>query len=123
MLWSNLFLLFWLSVVPFVVRWLNESDFAAGPLRHMSCSGARGNRLDAYRTRDHRLQRAAIRHRPRYRIGLQRPWKHALYALAMPLAFVSRWLATALYLAVIALWLIPDRRIARVLEESSRRRA
>lgn len=41
----------------------------------------------------------------------------AFYAAAVPLAFVSRWLAIALYVAVIALWLIPDRRIVRAFED------
>lgn len=39
-----------------------------------------------------------------------------LYAAAVPLAFVSRWLALALYLAVILMWLVPDRRLARELQ-------
>jgi uncharacterized membrane protein len=93
-LWANLFLLFWLSLVPFVIRWLDESQFAAG------ATAAYGIVLGL----------AAI----------GSDWKGwgsiALYTLAVPLAFVSRWIAIGLYVAVIGLWLIPDRRISRVLD-------
>jgi uncharacterized membrane protein len=117
-LWANLFLLFWLSLVPFVIRWLDKSEFSAGAtaaygiVLGMAAIGysATERAIIACNGRDSPLARA---------IGSD--WKGwgsiAIYAAAVPLAFLSRWAAIALYVAVIALWLVPDRRIARELED------
>lgn len=114
-LWANLFLLFWLSLVPFVIRWLDESDFSAGAtaaygiVLGMAAIGysLTERAIIACNGRDSAVARA---------IGSD--WKGwgsiALYALAIGLSFASRWAAIAMYVAVIALWLVPDRRFARV---------
>lgn len=117
-LWSNMFLLFWLSLVPFVIRWLDKSSFSAGATAAygivlgmaaigywmtvqtiIDCNGA-----------DSAVGRAIGSDR-KGRISL------ALYAGAVPMAFVSRWIALALYLIVIAMWLVPDRRLTRQVED------
>ncbi|MEG3175376.1 TMEM175 family protein [Sphingomonas sp. RB3P16] len=115
-LWANLFLLFWLSLVPFVIRWLDESEFAAG------ATAAYGIVLGLAAIGYSLTERAIIACNGKSSAvarAIGSDWKGwgsiALYALAVPLAFVSRWLAIGLYVAVIALWLIPDRRISRVL--------
>lgn len=116
-LWANLLLLFWLSLVPFVIRWQNESDFAPGAVAAYGVvlgMAAIGYELTeraiiACNGSDSQVARA---------VG--RDWKGfgsiALYVIAVPLAFVSIWVAVCLYVIVIVLWVNPDRRIARVLE-------
>ena len=116
-LWANLFLLFWLSLVPFVIRWQDESGFAAGATAAYGIvlgMAAVGYQLTeraiiACNGADSAVARAIGRDRK----GLG---SVALYVAAVPLAYVSRWAAIALYVAVIALWLVPDRRIARELD-------
>lgn len=117
-LWANLFLLFWLSLVPFVIRWQNESDFAA------SAVAAYGVVLGMSAIGYQLTERAIIAcNGPASPVAraVGRDWKGwssiALYLVAVPLAYYSRWAAVGLYIAVIALWLNPDRRMARVLEE------
>ncbi len=115
-LWANLFLLFWLSLVPFVIRWLDESQFAAG------ATAAYGIVLGLAAIGYTLTERAIIACNGKTSAvarAIGSDWKGwgsiALYTLAVPLAFVSRWLAIALYVAVIGFWLIPDRRISRAL--------
>jgi uncharacterized membrane protein len=117
-LWANLFLLFWLSLVPFVIRWQNNSDFAAsavagyGIVLGMAAVGYEliERAIIACNGRDSAVARA---------VG--RDWKGfgsiALYAIAVPLAFINRWAAVAIYVIVIVSWLTPDRRMVRVLDE------
>jgi uncharacterized membrane protein len=119
-LWANLLLLFWLSLVPFVIRWQNASDFAA------SAVAAYGIVLGMAATGYELLERAIIAcNGPGSPVAraVGRDWKGrvsiALYVVAVPLAYLSRWAAICFYITVIVLWLIPDSRMARVLEERS----
>ena len=117
MLWANLYLLFWLSLVPFAIRWLDESGFSAG------ATGAYGIVLGMAAIGYALTARAVIacngpdsavaRVIGRDRKGLA---SIAIYVVAVPLSFASRWVANALYLAVIGVWLVPDRRIVRTLQ-------
>jgi uncharacterized membrane protein len=117
-LWANLFLLFWLSLVPFVIRWLDESAFSAGAtaaygiVLGMAAIGysLTERAIIARNGRDSRVARA---------LGSDRKgWLSiAVYVVAVPLAFVSRWAAIALYVGVVLLWLVPDRRIVRALRD------
>ena len=116
-LWANLFLLFWLSLVPFVIRWLDDSQFAAG------ATAAYGIVLGLAAIGYSLTERATIACNGKTSAvarAIGADWKGrgsiALYTLAVPLAFVSRWIAIGLYVAVIGLWLIPDRRILRILD-------
>lgn len=116
-LWANLFLLFWLSLVPFVIRWLDESVFAAG------ATAAYGIVLGMSSIGYQLTERAIIAcNGPESAVAraIRRDWKGwgsmALYAAAVPLAYVSRWVAMVMYVGVVAWWLVPDRRMARVLE-------
>ena len=114
-LWSNLFLLFWLSLVPFVIRWLDESAFSSGAtaaygiVLGMAAIGysMTERAIIACNGRDSAVARA---------IGSD--WKGwaslIIYTIAVPLAFASRWAAIVLYVVVMALWIIPDRRIERM---------
>lgn len=116
-LWANLFLLFWLSLVPFVIRWLDASAFAS------VATAAYGVVLGMAAIGYHLTERAIIACGGRNSavaraVGGDVKGKVSvlLYVLAVPLAFVLQGLSIALYVLVILLWLVPDRRIERILE-------
>jgi uncharacterized membrane protein len=111
-LWANLHLLFWLSLIPFVTGWVGENHFESVPVAMygvvlMMCGLAYAL-----------LARALIAHH-----GKQSPLALALgkdrkglasvvlYALAIPLSLLHAWLGMAIYVGVAVLWFIPDRRI------------
>ncbi len=113
-MWANLHLLFWLSLVPFVTRWMGENHFAPGPTMLygviLLLAGI------AYLLLQHAILReegpdsmlgAAI--------GSDRKGKTSvvIYAIAIPVAFLRPWMAGALYVAGALIWLVPDRRIER----------
>ncbi|HKU61856.1 MAG TPA: TMEM175 family protein [Gemmatimonadales bacterium] len=115
-LWSNLLLLFVLSLVPFTTAWMGENHGAAVP------TAIYGLVLLLAAISYVVLQRAILRlEGPRSTlasaIGSDLKGKLSLlaYALAIPLAFVHAWLSWGLYVAVALTWLVPDRRIERVI--------
>ena len=118
-LWANLHLLFWLSLVPFATRWLNDTHYAALPtavygILLLLCGVAYSilvRSLLAHHGRDSKLAKA---------IGADfKGWiSVALYTIAIPFAFYATWVSFAVYVGVAALWLVPDRRFERVLTES-----
>ncbi len=120
-LWANLHLLFWLSLFPFGTAWMGENHFATLPVALygvLLLSAAIAYfiltlTLVAHHGKDSTLA-----------IALGRYFKGklsvAIYAVAIPLAFVQSWLACGLYILVAAIWLIPDRRIERTLRGSLR---
>jgi len=115
-LWSNLHLLFWLSLVPFTTAWVSQNHIAAVPTAAYGfvlilCGFAYKllqNALIATNGSDSVLARA---------IGsdLKGYASLALYALAIGLAFVNPWISDGLYVAVAGMWLVPDRRIEHLL--------
>ena len=115
-LWANLFLLFWLSLVPFVIRWIGEADFAALPTAAygavLAMSGFGYSLLQraliAVNGRDSRLA-AAIGSDAKGRLSF------SIYVAAIPLAFLRPWIAIALYVVVACLWFVPDRRIEKII--------
>jgi uncharacterized membrane protein len=117
-LWTNLHLLFWLSLIPFVTGWMGENHFSAWPV---ACYGAV---LLCAAIAYHVLARVLIFHHGRdsalaKALGKDIKGKVSVVfcAVAMPLSFVNSWLACALYVLVAVMWLIPDRRIERALTE------
>jgi uncharacterized membrane protein len=118
-LWANLHLLFWLSLVPFATAWVGESHSAALP------TASYGVVLFAAGVAYLILQTAIVHKQGedselRRLVGRDLKGKASavLYLLAIGLAFVNVRVAQAIYAAVAALWLIPDRRIeARLAEE------
>jgi uncharacterized membrane protein len=111
-LWANLFLLFWISLVPFAIRWMDEAHFTSAPtalygviLAMASISYILLERsIIACNGPSSKLARA-VGGDKKSKISL------VLYALAIGLAFVHPWIALALYVINAALWFIPDRRI------------
>ncbi|HUK09278.1 MAG TPA: TMEM175 family protein [Stellaceae bacterium] len=111
-LWANLFLIFWMSLVPFVIRWIDEAGFQAlptaayGMVLAMSAFGylLLEWALVACNGPSSTLA-TAVGHDRKGIISL------ALYAIAILLAFVQPWIAIMLYVTIALAWLLPDRRI------------
>jgi uncharacterized membrane protein len=119
-MWANLHLLFWLSLTPFATGWMGRNHFAPLPtamygvvqllsavsytilVRMIIAAQGPSSRL-----------KAAIGSDAKGYLSL------AMYAAAIPLAFVNRWIAYAFYVAVVLMWLVPDRRIERRLDAES----
>jgi uncharacterized membrane protein len=117
-LWANLHLLFWLSLVPFATGWMGENDFA--PLPTASYGALLLLCGVAYLV----LQNAIIAHQgPQSRLAaavgrdVKGKLSAVLYAIAIPAAFANRWISEAIYVAVSLMWLIPDPRIEARLAE------
>jgi uncharacterized membrane protein len=116
-LWANLHLLFWLSLVPFATGWMGENHFAPAP------TALYGVPLFMAAIAYWLLQRAILAHQGHDSIlaaaignDLKGKLSPLLYLLALPLAFVRPWIAGAIYVLVAMVWLIPDRRIEKVLQ-------
>ena len=115
-LWANLHLLFWLSLIPFVTGWAGENHFAPLPtamygvvlmlaaIAYFILTRA----LLSIHTRDSVLATA---------LGADFKGKISLviYLIAIPLAFVKSWLAWFVYVLVAIMWLVPDRRIEKTI--------
>lgn len=118
-MWANLHLLFWLSLIPFATGWMGENHFAAAPsalygvvllmsalayillqsriLSHPGCNGALVKAIGA---------------------DVKGKISFVLYIVAIGLSFVKPWLSGALYGVVAMIWLIPDRRIEKALVDA-----
>jgi uncharacterized membrane protein len=113
-LWANLLLLFWLSLVPFVIRWIGEAGISPAPV------AAYGFVLAMAAVSYLILERALVAADPDSPVKAATGGKAkeivsmALYVAGIGLALVSPWLSVAAYVAVAALWLVPDRRFERV---------
>jgi uncharacterized membrane protein len=119
-LWANLHLLFWLSLVPFVTGWMGENHFSPIPVAFYG--GALLMTALAYTL----LAQALIaRHGPdsTLAVALGRDYKGkvslALYTVAIPLSFVDSRIALAIYILVAILWIVPDSRIEHSMTEPS----
>jgi uncharacterized membrane protein len=115
-LWANLHLLFWLSLVPFVTGWMGENHFAPLPV------ALYGAVLFMAAIAYYVLSRALIRHHGRDSMLAKAVGKDfkgkisvVIYAAAIPLSFLNQWIAFGLYIFVALIWFIPDRRIERTL--------
>jgi uncharacterized membrane protein len=117
-LWANLHLLFWLSLVPFATAWVGENQFAAWPValygavllmaavayfilvRALISLHGRGSVLATAVGRDFKGKVSVV-----------------IYAAAIVVALVNSWIAFGLYVLVAVMWLIPDRRIEKTLRQ------
>jgi len=115
-LWANLHLLFWLSLVPFATGWMGESHFAAAP------TGVYGFVLIMAAIAYYVLQNLIIRAQGPdsvLRRAIGSDWKGklspVLYGVALVVVWRLPWLAVTIYALVALIWLVPDRRIERVV--------
>jgi len=111
-LWANLHLLFWLSLIPFVTGWMGENHFAPLPtavygLVLLIAGGAYTLLQKALIAEEGPTSdlAKAVGKDPKETISM------AMYAVAIPLAFLNQWIAGAIYVVVAIMWLIPDPRI------------
>ena len=113
-LWANLHLLFWLSLIPFVTGWVSENHFEAVPVAAygvvLLLCGVAYYLLAHCLTSLHGSESAISTS-----IGTDFKGKVSvvIYAIAIPLAFVRWWIAFGLYVLVAAMWFVPDRRFER----------
>lgn len=120
-LWANLHLLFWLSLVPFVTSWMGENHFASVPMAFYGIVLLMAaiaylllqSRIIARQGRDSVLASAVGR-------DLKGKLSPFVYILAIGTSFLRPWIAGALYVLVALTWLVPDRRIERILERTGR---
>ena len=117
-LWANMHLLFWLSLVPFVTGWMGESGFAPVPTALYGVVMLAA--AIAYFILLRRILRVEGPHSPLAR-AIGRDFKGkispALYAVAIVAVMLSPMISLALYAGVALIWLVPDRRIERILLE------
>ena len=119
-LWANLHLLFWLSLMPFVTGWMGENHFAPVPTALYGAvllmAGVAYYILEQTIIRSQGPQsklEAAVGNDAKGKISV------VLYAVAIPLAFVHQLLSDAIYVLVALMWLIPDRRIESLFNETA----
>ncbi|MBS1806521.1 MAG: DUF1211 domain-containing protein [Acidobacteria bacterium] len=115
-LWANLHLLFWLSLLPFATGWMGASGFAPDPTAVygmiLIMSGIAYwilvQRIIASEGEDSLVRKA---------VGKDRKGAISvvMYAIAIPCAFFAHWVAHSIYILVALMWLVPDRRIERIL--------
>lgn len=113
-LWANLFLLFWLTLMPFVIRWIGDASVTPQPVAAYGVVTVMA--AFSYIWLERELIRAeGTESKIRQVVGSRgKEWvSFALYALGVPAAFISPWIAIALYVAVSLLWVVPDRRFER----------
>jgi len=117
-LWANMHLLFWLSLIPFATGWMGENGFAAEPVALYGvlmflCGVAYFILVRALLARHEATSKLAIA------IGKDRKGLVSLVLLAAGVvgALFAPWIAEVLYVAVVILWLVPDRRIEKALME------
>ena len=121
-LWANLFLLFWLSLIPFVIRWIGEARVTAEPV------AAYGIVLMMAALAYWLLERVIIivdvaeeGEAPlELAVGsvLRERWSIAMYLVGASLAFVEPWIAVGIYILVALLWFAPDRRVEKEVEKA-----
>jgi len=118
-LWANLHLLFWLSLIPFVTGWMGENHFAELP------TALYGFVLLMAGIAYWFLERAIIAEQGRDSVlasAVGKDWKAKfsliLYAAAVGLSFVNQWIADAIYVTVAVMWFIPDPRIEKQLQRA-----
>jgi len=118
-LWANLHLLFWLSLVPFVTGWMGENDFAPLPTAVygivLLCAAIAYTVLQMVIIRlegPHSKLAAAVKKDVKGKISM------GMYIAAISVAFVQTRISYVLYVAVACIWLVPDRRIERTLQRN-----
>jgi uncharacterized membrane protein len=117
-LWANLNLLFWLSLIPFVTGWIGENHFHSTPVFAyglvLLCSGLSYTLLTRSLLRIHEADSAFARGLGRDRKGYL---SLVLYVVALAVAFWQPLLSCALYIAIACMWIVPDRRFEKLIVE------
>jgi uncharacterized membrane protein len=117
-LWANMHLLFWLSLIPFATSWIGETTFSTWPMALYGwicfMSGVAyyilARVLMAHHEQDSPIAKALGK-------DIKGKFSLALYALGILLSFLNIWLSCAMYVLVALWWLVPDKRIEKILTE------
>ncbi len=117
-LWANLHLLFWLSLIPFVTRWTGENGFGTWPVAFYGIVllfAAIAYFILVHVLLAHHGKKSTLA------VALGSDFKGkisiVIYVVALLLAFVNSWIAYALYVVVALIWLVPDRRIEKTISK------
>jgi uncharacterized membrane protein len=119
-LWANMHLLFWLSLIPAATHWMGETHFAAWPAAVYGAvllmCGVAYTVLSRALVKKHGADSALA-----HAVGRDEKGKVSLllYVAAIPLAFLDPRIACAIYVAVAILWLVPDRRIEKAMDHAA----
>jgi uncharacterized membrane protein len=117
-LWANLHLLFWLSMVPFATAWMGENHFAPLPVALygfvLLMNGVAYSILTISLVKHHGYESVLSR-----AVGsdLKGKMSCVLYIIAIPCAFFNVWISAVVYVFVALMWLVPDKRIEKVITE------
>jgi uncharacterized membrane protein len=119
-LWANLHLLFWLSLIPFVTSWMGDNNFATWPVALYGIiqfmAGLAYFILSRALTSVHdgnAVLAAALQRDEKGKMSV------IIYAIAISMAFFSPWIACLMYVGVVGMWLIPDRRIEQTIKQQN----
>jgi len=118
-LWANMHLLFWLSLVPFVTGWMGENHFAPLPtaiygvvlLFAAIAYTILQTAIVSHHKGDNKLLASAVGHDLKGKLSI------ACYVTAIPLAFYNQWISDAIYAFVALIWLTPDPRIEKKINK------
>ena len=118
-MWANMHLLFWLSMIPFATSWIGEQHFAAVPMSIygfilLMCAVAYTllqNKLIDLHGKESVLHQA-VSDDKKGKISV------VFYILAIPLAFISTWISGFLFIAVALIWIVPDKRIENKIKNN-----
>lgn len=118
-LWANLHLLFWLSLVPFTTAWMGENHFATMPTAVYGIN-LLGAAIAYFILQNLIIKEEGDNSQLKKAIGKDFKGKISpvIYVIAIILAFVNQWIADALYVLVALMWLVPDRRIESKIHNS-----
>jgi uncharacterized membrane protein len=117
-LWANMHLLFWLSLIPFATGWMGENHFAPLPtalygvvlLMAALAYTILQNAIVSHESGENKLLKAAVGHDLKGKLSI------VSYMVAIPMAFFFHWLSEALYVIVALVWLAPDPRIEKRID-------
>ena len=118
-LWANLHLLFWLSLIPFVTRWIGENELTSIPVATYGLVlwfTALGYNILVRTLKSHHNNDSLLAQA----VGDNKKGRRSIiiYTVAILFSFISPLLATMLYVAVALMWFMPDRRIEKVVEKN-----
>lgn len=118
-LWANLHLLFWLSLIPFVTGWMGENHFASLPTAAYGVvllfAAIAYSILEATIVKHHKGEDTILESA----LGSDLKGKLSIlfYIIAIPMAFIVEWVSDLIYVTVAAMWLVPDRRIEQRMKD------
>ena len=120
-LWANLHLLFWLSLIPFVTGWMGENHFSETPMALygvvLLMAAIAFTILQKLVLSEHGADSLLSKALEK---GVKEKLSLFLYVLAIPSAFVNPWISAAIFIIVALIWIVPDKRIENALTKSSR---